>query len=85
MDIFSLQSFFHTHCKIKLKNGKVVFGVIFPNLSHDALFFTSFQEHKRVFGSHLQIDIAGLEPLNNTTILPDEIISVEPIVEEQNH
>jgi len=83
MDLVRLKDFFHTHCKIKLRNGKVVFGVIFPNEDYNSIYFASYQEHKKVFGNQLSVDIPGLEPLNNVLLLPEDIVGVEPILEEE--
>jgi hypothetical protein len=84
MDLNGLKNFYHTHCKFRLRNGKVVFGVIYPdNLKADLLYFTSYQEHKRLFNDW-SIDMPGFEPQSSPVLLnAEDIIAVEPIMEEQ--
>ena len=84
MDLNGLKNFYHTHCKFRLRNGKVVFGVIYPNQNQDnLLYFTSFQEHKRIF-TDWAVDMPGLEPKTSLVSLePEDIIAIEPILEEQ--
>lgn len=78
MNYLKIQSLFHHHCRIKLRSGKEVFGVIWKNLSDTdkAIYFASYIEHKklmaekRLSSTHvdellkLEIeDILGIEPL----------------------
>lgn len=78
MNYSDLQSFFHHHCRIKLRSGKEVFGVLWKDLSETdkAIYFASFIEHKKLMTQRntipeeqekllkLQIeDILGVEPI----------------------
>ena len=77
MNYHKIQSLFHHHCKIKLRSGKEVFGVVWKNLSDTdkAMYFASYIEHKKLMAElsssknydkllKLEIeDILGIEPL----------------------
>lgn len=45
-----LKKFFHLHCKIKLRSGKEVFGVVWEELTdtQKAIYFASYYDHKRL-------------------------------------
>lgn len=78
MNYLKIQSLFHHHCKIKLRSGKEVFGVVWKNLSDTdkAIYFASYIEHKKLMAEKLSTsnnydkllkleieDILGIEPL----------------------
>lgn len=79
MNYLKIQSLFHHHCRIKLRSGKEVFGVVWNDLSQTdkAIYFASYIEHKKLMAKQrassidfnkllrLEIeDILGIEPLN---------------------
>lgn len=79
MNYLKIQSLFHHHCKIKLRSGKEVFGVVWKNLSDTdkAIYFASYIEHKKLMAEKLSSsnnydkllkleieDILGIEPLS---------------------
>ncbi|MGY6563055.1 MAG: hypothetical protein ACXITV_13210 [Luteibaculaceae bacterium] len=83
MILQDLEMYYNSHCKFKLRNGKVVFGVIFPDFNDPNLIcFTSWQEHKKVMGN-LHVDMAGMEPNNMIQLSKEEIISAEPLLEKE--
>ena len=55
MNYLKIQSLFHHHCKIKLRSGKEVFGVVWKNLSDTdkAIYFASYIEHKKLMAEKL--------------------------------
>lgn len=78
MNYLKIQSLFHHHCRIKLRSGKEVFGVVWKNLSDTdkAIYFASYIEHKKLMAEKLSTsenydkllkleieDIMGIEPL----------------------
>lgn len=79
MNYSDLQSFFHHHCKIKLRSGKEVFGVLWKDLSETdkAIYFASFIEHKKLMNERNTI------PKEQETLLKlqiEDILGVEPIL-----
>lgn len=79
MNYAELQSFFHHHCKIKLRSGKEVFGVLWKDLSETdkAIYFASYIEHKKLMNTESAI------PEEQDTLLKlqiEDILGVEPIV-----
>lgn len=50
MNYFQLQSYLNQHCRITLRSGKKVFGVLWEELSgtQKNLFFASKVEHQRL-------------------------------------
>ncbi len=77
MNYHEIQSFFNHHCRIKLRSGKEVYGVLWEEMTDTdkAIYFASYIEHKRMMtkqkseGSQLipqQVsfeDILGIEPI----------------------
>lgn len=78
MNYLKIQSLFHHHCRIQLRSGKEVFGVVWKNLSDTdkAIYFASYIEHKKLMAEKLSSsknydkllkleieDIMGIEPL----------------------
>lgn len=55
MNYLKIQSLFHHHCKIKLRSGKEVFGVVWKNLSDTdkAIYFASYIEHKKLMAEKI--------------------------------
>lgn len=73
-----LQIFFHHHCKIKLRSGKEVFGVLWKDLTETdkAIYFASYIEHKKRMNSELAMSHQE-ETLLKLDI--DDILRVDPI------
>jgi len=81
MNYTELQSYFHHHCKIKLRSGKEVFGVLWKDLpeTDKAIYFASYIEHKKFMSEQ----ISG--PTNYEKLLKleiEDILGIEAIVTE---
>jgi hypothetical protein len=77
MNHSEIESFFNHHCRIKLRSGKEVYGVLWQDLSETdkAIYFASYIAHKKMLakqksGSLTEIplrlsleDILGIEPI----------------------
>lgn len=78
MNYNDLQLFFNHHCKIKLRSGKEVFGVLWEELNEAdrAIYFASYIEHKKQFAQ------AENKAEKNKLLLelkPDDILGIETV------
>ena len=83
MNYIELQTFFHHHCKIKLRSGKEVFGVLWKELTETdkAIYFASYIEHKKLMAEKLAT-YKDHEKLLKLEI--DDILGIEPILAEED-
>lgn len=81
MNYTELQSFFHHHCKIKLRSGKEVFGVVWKDLpeTDKAIYFASFIEHRKIMSQQRAVNT---DPAKLLKLEIDDILGIEPIVSE---
>lgn len=81
MNYIELQSFFHHHCKIKLRSGKEVFGVVWKDLpeTDKAIYFASYIEHKKLMAQHMA---TKTDPAKLLKLEIDDILGIEPIVSD---
>lgn len=79
MNYLKIQSLFHHHCRIKLRSGKEVFGVVWRNLSDTdkAIYFASYIEHKKLMTEKLSSP-KNLDELLKLEI--EDILGIEPLV-----
>lgn len=79
MELTSIRSFTHKHCRFKLRNGKEVFGVVWEVETQCAttqehagprLFFASIRDYER-------LQTMPNEPVSIIDMRPEEIINVE--------
>lgn len=79
MNYTELQSFFHHHCKIKLRSGKEVFGVVWKDLpeTDKAIYFASYIEHKKLMSQQIA---AKTDPAKLLKLEIEDIMGIEPIV-----
>lgn len=79
MNYLKIQSLFHHHCRIKLRSGKEVFGVVWTNLSDTdrAIYFASYIEHKKLMAEKLSSS-KNYDKLLKLEI--DDIMGIEPLV-----
>ncbi|NEN22117.1 hypothetical protein G3O08_01185 [Cryomorpha ignava] len=79
MNYTELQSFFHHHCKIKLRSGKEVFGVVWKDLpeTDKAIYFASYIEHKKLMSQQIA---TNSDPAKLLKLEIDDILGIEPIV-----
>lgn len=79
MNYVKIQSLFHHHCRIKLRSGKEVFGVVWKNLSDTdkAIYFASYIEHKKLMSEQLSSS-NHLDKLLKLEI--EDILGIEPLV-----
>ena len=77
MQYQELKDYFNHHCKIRLRSGKEVFGVIWEELNETdrAIYFASFIEHKK---SLSRKNGSSSEELK-FKISEDEIVGVVPV------
>lgn len=75
MNYFQLQSFLNKHCRIKLRSGKEVFGVLWEELcgNEKNLFFASKYEHQKLLKNPISKDSAKL------AVQFEDILGVERI------
>jgi hypothetical protein len=79
MTVTDLQHYFNRHCRLKLKSGKEVFGVLWgDDFNNDKLFFASNVDHKayRQAIELKQLDRASRLPQE---VNPEEIIAVDDL------
>lgn len=74
-----LIAYYHRHCRLRLRSGKEVFGVLWEDeRSRDRLFFASHGEHKA-----LQHAMALKQDVPSSRIAlevsPEDIIAVESL------
>lgn len=80
MNYTDLQSYFHHHCKIKLRSGKEVFGVLWEEMTETdrAIYFASYIEHKR----HIdEPPVLSKENSAKIALEIEDILGVEPVRE----
>jgi len=77
MKYTDIKNYFNHHCKIRLRSGKEVFGVLWEEMNdaEKAIYFASFIEHKKRY--------SGLEntPGDDLSIKlsEEEILGIEPV------
>ena len=78
MNYADLQTFFHHHCKIKLRSGKEIFGVLWKDLSETdrAIYFASYIDHKKMLSTKPALSV---RQENFMKIQIDDILGVEPL------
>lgn len=77
MNYDDVQTYFNRHCRIRLRSGKEVFGVLWEELSDTdkAIYFASYIEHKkRISRVHTE-----LNPPPALRLSYEEIINIEQI------
>lgn len=79
MNYKELESFFHHHCRIKLRSGKEVFGVLWEEMSDSqkAIYFASFIEHKKIMSEKRRAIMNDEASLLKLSL--DDILGIEPI------
>lgn len=79
MKHLELQAFLHKHCRIKLRSGKEVFGVLWEDYVNNtlSLFFASNIDHQRFLSTGNYSD-TGLAP-NRQQISFEDILHVESL------
>ncbi|MCA1763583.1 MAG: hypothetical protein ABR574_00035 [Cryomorphaceae bacterium] len=80
MNYNDLQLFFNHHCKIRLRSGKEVFGVLWEELNEadKAIYFASYIEHKK------QLTEAKNTADKKKRLLelkPDDILRIETVTD----
>jgi len=77
MNYDDVQTYFNRHCRIRLRSGKEIFGVLWEELSDTdkAIYFASYIEHKKRI-SRLHSELNAFPPLR---VSYDEIINIEQI------
>lgn len=77
MNYTDLKGYFNHHCKIRLRSGKEVFGVLWEELNETdrAIYFASYIEHKKRYSS---TDKGNAENLS-IKLNEDEILGIEPV------
>lgn len=77
MDRLELLQYSETPCKIRMKSGKEVFGVILEKIINNSpsYFFTSATTHERIKQNNLSTEIEKIA----TPVSLEEIIKLEPI------
>ncbi len=80
MNYLDLQTYFHHHCKIKLRSGKEVFGVLWEDIpeTQKAIYFASYIEHKKIMASQKSL-LAKPEAMLKLEL--DDILGIEQVVE----
>ncbi len=76
MTYSELRSYFHHHCRIRLRSGKEVFGVLWDNMDQAdrAIYFASNIEHRKLMDKSLESQRNDL-----IRIQFEDIIGVEPV------
>lgn len=79
MKHLELQAFLHKHCRIKLRSGKEVFGVLWEDYVNNtlSLFFASNIDHQRLLSKRNHAE-PGLAP-NGQEISFEDILHVESL------
>jgi hypothetical protein len=79
MNYNELELFFHHHCRIKLRSGKEVFGVLWEEMSDSekAIYFASYIEHKKLMAKKRQETSKDNSSLLKLSL--DDILGVEPL------
>ena len=76
-----LQRYFNHHCRIKLRSGKEVFGVLWEemNSTDKAICFASYIEHKKMMSKRKQ---SSAQWVSNESLymISEDILGIEPIV-----
>lgn len=75
-----ISNFLNKHCRIRMRSGKEVYGVIWeePNTDAPELYFASFKEHKEYFENKAKIPFLKTLYANNR-VKEEDIILVENI------
>jgi hypothetical protein len=79
MTVIDLQHYFNRHCRLKLKSGKEVYGVLWgDDLDNAKLFFASNVDHKAY---RQAIELKQLDRVSRyrLEVDPDEIIAVDEL------
>ena len=74
-----LIAYYHQHCRLRLRSGKEVFGVLWEDdRSRDKLYFSSQGEHK---AWRQALELKQFDRLHRLvqTVNPDDIIAVESL------
>jgi hypothetical protein len=74
-----LQTYFNHHCRIKLRSGKEVFGVLWEELpdTDRAIYFASYIEHKKLMARSRQS--SGITMSGSLKLTSDDILGVEAL------
>ena len=77
MNYNELQSFFNHHCRIKLRSGKEVYGVLWEEMTDTdkAIYFASYIAHKKMIARQK----SGLHTDLPLRLSFEDIIRIEPI------
>jgi hypothetical protein len=77
-----IQAYFNHHCRIKLRSGKEVFGVLWSDLNdaERAIYFASYMEHKKMLAQkRLQ---ARPRQGDFSRLATDDILGIEPLKDD---
>jgi len=77
MKYTDLKNYFNHHCKIRLRSGKEVFGVLWEEMNdaERAIYFASFIEHKKRYSG---LERKTAEDLS-IKLSEEEILGIEPV------
>jgi hypothetical protein len=84
MKVHDLQHYFNRHCRLKLKSGKEVFGVLWgDDFDEEKLFFASNIDHKAY---RQALDLKQLDRVSKLRheVDPEEIIAVDELESAAN-
>ncbi len=74
-----LQTYFNHHCRIKLRSGKEVFGVLWEEMPDRdrAIYFASYIEHKKLMAKRRQSSNVAFS--DSLRLASDDILGVEAL------
>jgi len=77
MKYTDIKNYFNHHCKIRLRSGKEVFGVLWEELNdaERAIYFASFIEHKKRYAAPERKAEQDL----SIKLSEEEILGIEPV------
>jgi len=78
MNYEEIQSYFNRHCRIKLRSGREVYGVLWEEMNEveRAIYFASFIEHKKLMNKRKKQETAADPSLR---LLSEDILSIAQI------
>lgn len=74
-----IQAYFNHHCRIKLRSGKEVFGVLWEEMNETerAIYFASNVEHKKLM-SRRKSNHQG-QATGQLKVTSEDILGIEPL------